>query len=520
MLRRTFSVIAIAMCALFVMIQNRVAAQGPEPPTTVPSQVIFGLPFTYQGQLKKGNAPITGDCSMAFRLYDDWSEGNQIAYPITVTVSVSGGLFAVPLDFGSKALTGDTRWLGIWVKCPGDWMYADLGRQLITAAPYALTLQSGAVISANLAGAAILNVANTNSSTSGGNAISAINYSGDAWQPAIYGENKGTSAGVYGRSDGGNAVVGWNQSNSWGGVYGNNIGEGYGVRGESTTGVGVYGWNHSYSGNRNFNGVGVLGIGAMTGVLGHGEYGVVGYSAAKVGVEGTSEAGIGVRAQSNGAGYDGAALNVENGNEYGIASYMKNNSAYPTAEYDQLGTGRVLDLQNNGDAAGTGGGDFITAYSGDLDMQFRVESSGTVRSDVGFFTPAADVAEMLPAVDGLEPGDVLIIGDDSQLTRSTQPYQASVVGVYSTQPGFVGGSPIDGPITGAIPLAIVGIVPVKVSAENGAIHSGDLLVASSLPGHAMRAGSNPPVGTVIGKALEKFDASHKTGIIKMLVTLR
>ena len=52
------------------------------------------------------------------------------------------------------------------------------------------------------------------------------------------------------------------------------------------------------------------------------------------------------------------------------------------------------------------------------------------------------------------------------------------------------------------------------------IRPGDLLVASSTPGHAMRAEPNPPQGTVIGKALEKLDASRGTGFIKMLVTLQ
>ncbi len=37
-----------------------------------------------------------------------------------------------------------------------------------------------------------------------------------------------------------------------------------------------------------------------------------------------------------------------------------------------------------------------------------------------------------------------------------------------------------------IPLAIVGIVPCKVSAENGPIEVGDLLVTSATPAHAMK----------------------------------
>jgi len=125
---------------------------------------------------------------------------------------------------------------------------------------------------------------------------------------------------------------------------------------------------------------------------------------------------------------------------------------------------------------------------------------------------------MLPAVEGLEPGDVLVIGSDGKLARSTQPYQPTVVGVYSTQPGFVGGQPVEGELEGHVPLAVVGVVPVKASAENGPIRPGDLLVASSIPGHAMKASPNPPIGTVIGKALEGLE--EKTGIIRMLVILQ
>jgi hypothetical protein len=127
---------------------------------------------------------------------------------------------------------------------------------------------------------------------------------------------------------------------------------------------------------------------------------------------------------------------------------------------------------------------------------------------------------MLPAVEGLEPGDVLSIGPNGILTRCTEPYQVSVAGVFSSQPGFLGGQPVVGEAVDSIPLALVGVVPVKASAENGTIRPGDLLVASSTPGHAMRAEPNPPQGTVIGKALEKLDASPGTGFIKMLVTLQ
>jgi hypothetical protein len=118
----------------------------------------------------------------------------------------------------------------------------------------------------------------------------------------------------------------------------------------------------------------------------------------------------------------------------------------------------------------------------------------------------------------VEPADVLVIRRDGRLARSTAPYQTTVVGVYSTEPGFIGGSDMDGNAAGEIPLAIMGVVPVKVSAENGTIRPGDLLVASTTPGHAMRAGENPPNGTVIGKALGSL--TEGTGVIQMLVMLQ
>ncbi|MBN2002003.1 MAG: hypothetical protein JXA21_01495 [Anaerolineae bacterium] len=167
---------------------------------------------------------------------------------------------------------------------------------------------------------------------------------------------------------------------------------------------------------------------------------------------------------------------------------------------------------------GTSGGDFITAYNTDTtDLQFMVASNGDVCSDGSFNTPAADFAEMLLAVDGLTPGEVRVIGLDGELTRSTQAYQRTIVGVYSTQPGFVGGASMDGDTAGRIPLAVVGVAPVKVSAENGPISPGDMLVASAMPGHAMRA-DDASNGSVIGKALEGLN--EDTGVILMLVMLQ
>ncbi len=68
-----------------------------------------------------------------------------------------------------------------------------------------------------------------------------------------------------------------------------------------------------------------------------------------------------------------------------------------------------------------------------------------------------------------------------------------------------------------VPVAVVGIVPCKVSAENGPIRPGDLLVTSTIPGCAMRD-ENPKAGTIVGKALGSLSAD--TGVIKVLVTVQ
>lgn len=87
-----------------------------------------------------------------------------------------------------------------------------------------------------------------------------------------------------------------------------------------------------------------------------------------------------------------------------------------------------------------------------------------------------------------EPGDVLVLDSENpgKVLKSVEPYSTVVSGIYSTKPGVVGRRQVAAKTDSEVPMAIVGIVPTKVSAENGAIHVGDLLVSSSLPGYAMK----------------------------------
>ena len=120
-----------------------------------------------------------------------------------------------------------------------------------------------------------------------------------------------------------------------------------------------------------------------------------------------------------------------------------------------------------------------------------------------------------------EPGDVLVLSDDSasDIAKSSQPYSTSVAGIYSTKPGFIGRRQ-KGPKSDAeVPMAMVGIVPTKVTTENGAIKKGDLLVTSSTVGYAMKGTDrNRMLGAIVGKAMGSIDSG--SGIIEVLVSLQ
>jgi len=120
-----------------------------------------------------------------------------------------------------------------------------------------------------------------------------------------------------------------------------------------------------------------------------------------------------------------------------------------------------------------------------------------------------------------EPGDVLVISSDDKgdVAKSSEPYSTTVVGIYSTKPGTVGRRQSGPKSPREVPMAMVGIVPTKVTAENGPIHRGDLLVTSSTPGYAMKGTDRSRMlGAVIGKALGNLDSGR--GVIEVVVTLQ
>ena len=311
-----------------------------------------------------------------------------------------------------------------------------------------------------------------------------------ALTPAPYALSLRPGASVVGAIAGDNIVYAKNTATSGGGtgVAGEataTSGNTFGVRGlnRSASGTGVYGWAGS----------------STSGTDGR-PYGVYGYSNSGHGVYGIT---LGDWNWLSGV-YGKAVMDHANG----VTGW---NTGGGTGVYawSETGTGIVA----------KSGGSIFKGYdiSPSENLRFQVTNAGEVYADGSFHSGGADFVEMLPAANGLEPGDVLIVGLDGQLIRSTEAYASAVVGVYSTQPGFIGGSDEAMENPGDVPLAIVGVVPVKASAENGPIAPGDLLTASSTPGHAMFA-DHFVGGAIIGKALEPLEEG--TGIIQMLVMLQ
>jgi hypothetical protein len=116
---------------------------------------------------------------------------------------------------------------------------------------------------------------------------------------------------------------------------------------------------------------------------------------------------------------------------------------------------------------------------------------------------------------------VIDLASEGNFLKSSAPYSTAVTGIYSTKPGVVGRRQLTGRahMKEEVPMAMTGIVPTKVSAENGPIKPGDLLVTSSKSGYAMKGTDRTQMlGAVIGKAIGHLDSGF--GVIEAVVTLQ
>lgn len=200
----------------------------------------------------------------------------------------------------------------------------------------------------------------------------------------------------------------------------------------------------------------------------------------------------------------------------GTSGEILNGSCGTTGAYGGSGTSSVENI----DATITTG-----ATSGSVTLQWAQNTSnGTATrvkagsSLVAYKVSGADLAEAYYTKDNtIVSGDVVSMDPTSAagVNKSTNPYDTSVLGVISTNPGQVLADPSAGSATGRpVLVALSGRIPVKVSTENGVIHAGDFLTTSSTPGAAMKA---TRAGQVIGRALSGYDGPG-TGTVLMFAS--
>ncbi len=127
---------------------------------------------------------------------------------------------------------------------------------------------------------------------------------------------------------------------------------------------------------------------------------------------------------------------------------------------------------------------------------------------------AADIAEWMPVVEGIEEGDVITTSnipnpysgeEPHQLApysyqKSTTPYQSNLIGIIAQEDIA---EALNQRVSDTYRLvSLAGRTFVKVSTENGPIAVGDYLTSSSMPGVAMKATKSGPT---IAIALEAYD---------------
>jgi len=268
----------------------------------------------------------------------------------------------------------------------------------------------------------------------------------------------------------------------------------FGVQGfaSSAQGVGVQGVNNVNSAPSGFIATGVQGITTAA-------------SGLAIGVSGTSVSTNGIGVQG-GAPWEGLVGVNQICTSSGCVGQPGNAGVFTTGPGGNVLLGNVTDNNFH----------WIPVV--------RIDSAGKGFFDGGTQMGGADFAESVHyAGKGTrEAGDLMAIDDRGkrQIVLAREPYSTLVAGIYSTKPGVLA-TPhkMADTASGEIPLAIVGIVPCKVTAENGPIRAGDLLVSSSTAGYAMKGTDHTRMlGAVVGKALEALPDGK--GVIEVLVTLQ
>lgn len=316
---------------------------------------------------------------------------------------------------------------------------------------------------------------------------------------------------------GGNSVLG--PIIGYGGGYGGSYGDGsFGIQGGSGGGDGrdadfwVFSYQYNSFLDQGFRGGRTVGS-AWAAASGGGGAGAAGGNGSASNGAGADQSvggagGVGISSLINGTatnfagGGGGAAI----GNTGGVGGAGGGGAGGTSGN----GTAGTANTGGGGGGGGNGAGTAVggAGGSGVVIVRYPIDES-----------PGADVAEWYISHDlTVEEADLVAIDPlkDVSVTKTRRGQTGPAIGVVSTKPGLVlgkndGTTPgVQTSITGeevasgqakAVPVALTGRVPIKLSLENGPIYRGDPITTSSIPGVGAKALS---AGPIIGYALEEY----------------
>jgi hypothetical protein len=138
---------------------------------------------------------------------------------------------------------------------------------------------------------------------------------------------------------------------------------------------------------------------------------------------------------------------------------------------------------------------------------FRVRADGNVYGEAAFNSSGADVAEYFEKDGEVSMGDIIGISPATGLARKYQSGD-SLLGAYSTKPGFVGNRPesmTDEEIQSKYALVgLVGQIEVHVNTTGGNILPGDPITVSQTSGVGTKANGS---GVILGTAIQGYSNS-------------
>lgn len=448
---------------------------------------------SYQGQLKSNGTPFTGNATMKFAIVSGtttlWSNDSTSAGGSEPTngvgVSVSNGLFTVQLGASPmKPLTASALGpvtnavLRVWVSTGGA--FEQLSDQPLSSAAFALRSESAA--------------SGGGWTESGGNVYRLTGNVGIGTAAPLAISGYGASLNI--ASNAGGTLV----------LQDPNTTTGYRVKWLSNQdGVLYYGragdGGASPVAQMAIDQGGNLGLGTVSPIS------ISGYGAA-INVAGNTGGTLVLQDANTTTGYKVKWLSTQDGVLYcGRAS---DNGTSPVAQL-------VIDQGGN-------------VGIGTATPSARLDVVGTARAQIVEITGGSDLAEPFDVAStspeiAPQPGMVVAIDPShpAKLRLADQPYDARVAGVISGANGLSPGLVMRGSgkpeADGEHSVALSGRVWCWVDASLGAVHPGDLLTTSGIPGVAMAASDRARrPGAILGKAMTALERGR--GLVLVLVSLQ